>query len=57
MKESKVLDNILKLSEKDRTFVDTSMKEILESRSKHSTEMAGGNVDLILSSNSVVQFE
>ena len=47
MKESEVLDYILKLSEKERTFIDTSVKEILESRTKQ-TKMAGGNKFLML---------
>ena len=42
VKESDILVHILKLPEKDRTWKESSLKEILEAKLKHKTEMAGG---------------
>ena len=42
VKESDILNHILKLPKKDRTWRESSLKEILEAKRKYKTEMAGG---------------
>ena len=47
-KESDILNHILKLPEKDRTWRESSLTEILEAKLKYKTEMAGGLCFLVI---------